>query len=232
METLKFIIVTCYIIAMFLSVAGLTIVFLAGKKRKSELNTALKLFMFGLLMMSIYDMAIYYTNYSLGGLANTVALRVGISIMAVLFYLWLNLLQKIMGQGKFLGFHRGAGIFIGIYAVFWLVTSIILPTDAFYTIRWILFGGGYHTAADSTGGKCDLHEQGDDRSREGYLSVHDTGHIHVGVELRILFLGRGFCVLGEQSVYQRTFGLDYYLLVRGEYRQYLFHIQGGFFRCI
>ncbi len=138
METLKFVIIACYLVAMFLSISGITIVILAGKKRKSKLNTGLRYFMIGLFIMSIYDMIIYYTDYSIGSLENTVVLRIGMSIMAILFFLWMNLQQMIMRSEEYPTFHKGAMVFIGIYAVFWLVTSVIVPLETFYTLRWIL----------------------------------------------------------------------------------------------
>ncbi|MDE8735395.1 hypothetical protein P0G10_20150, partial [Eubacteriales bacterium DFI.9.88] len=52
----------CYLLAIFLGIAGITMVLLAGKKRASELNLAMKLFLAGMLIMSLYDMILYYTD--------------------------------------------------------------------------------------------------------------------------------------------------------------------------
>ena len=91
MDILKTVILLCYLLSTFLAIVGITMSALAKKKIKSDLNNALLLFLSGMLIMCFYDWFIYYQNYSFMGVSNTLALRLGSCLIAVLFYLWTNL---------------------------------------------------------------------------------------------------------------------------------------------
>lgn len=128
----------CYLLAIFLGIAGITMALLAGKKRTSELNQAMKLFLAGMLIMSLYDMILYYTGYVIGDIRDMLTLRIGSCIIAILFYLWLHLEQKIAATEEFSALQRTAKIYILIYAILWFCSTIIFTITYFYTLRWIL----------------------------------------------------------------------------------------------
>lgn len=128
----------CYLFAIFLGIAGITMVFLAGKKHSTRLNKALKLFLIGMLVMSLYDLLLYYTDYVLGDIRDMLTLRIGSCIIAVLFYLWLNLQQCIADSEEFQGLQKAAKTYILIYAMIWFLSTIIFTVNYFYTLRWLL----------------------------------------------------------------------------------------------
>ncbi|MEG0661891.1 MAG: hypothetical protein RR472_01300, partial [Anaerovoracaceae bacterium] len=131
-------ILLCYMVAIFLSIGSITMIFLSGKKKKTELNGALKYFIIVLLIMSLYDMLIYYTGYVIGGMTNTFVLRIGSCIIAILFYLWINLQQKIIGEKTFAFFNKNVKIYVIVYASLWCISSFVLSIKYFYTLRWLL----------------------------------------------------------------------------------------------
>lgn len=128
----------CYLFAIFVGIAGITMVFLAGRRHNTELNKALKLFQIGMLVMSLYDLLLYYTNYILGDIRDMLTLRIGSCIIAVLFFLWINLAQKIAKTDEFKALQKSAGIYIAIYAAIWFLSTIIFTVNYFYTLRWML----------------------------------------------------------------------------------------------
>lgn len=128
----------CYLLAIFLGIAGITMVFLAGQKRASQLNKALKLFLIGMLIMSLYDLLLYYTDYVLGDIRDMLTLRIGSCIIAVLFYLWLNLQRRIADTDEFSGLQKTARIYMLVYALLWFLSTIIFTVNYFYALRWIL----------------------------------------------------------------------------------------------
>lgn len=128
----------CYLFAIFVGVAGITMVFLAGRKRPTALNKALKIFLLGMLVMSLYDLLLYYTDYVIGDIQDMLALRIGSCFIAVLFYLWMNLEQKISAAEEYQSLQRTAKTYIIAYAVIWFVCSIVFTIKFFYTLRWLL----------------------------------------------------------------------------------------------
>lgn len=128
----------CYLLALFLGIAGLTMAVLAGKKRHTEQNKAMQIFLAGMTVMSLYDFLLYYTGYVLGNIKDMLALRIGSCIIAILFYLWLNLEQKISATDEFQALQKAAKTYIGIYALLWFLSTVLFTVNYFYTIRWIL----------------------------------------------------------------------------------------------
>lgn len=128
----------CYLFAIFVGIAGMTMVFLAGRRRATELNKALKIFLIGMLVMSFYDLLLYYTGYVLGDIKDMLALRIGSCIIAVLFYLWIHLEQKIAVTDEFKALQKAARTYIFIYAALWFVSTIVFTIDYFYALRWLL----------------------------------------------------------------------------------------------
>lgn len=128
----------CYLLALFVGVAGLTMAILAGKKRRTEQNKAMQIFLAGMTVMSLYDFLLYYTGYVLGTITDMLSLRIGSCIIAILFYLWINLEQKIAGTDEFRALQRAAKTYIGVYALLWFLSTILFTVSYFYTIRWLL----------------------------------------------------------------------------------------------
>lgn len=128
----------CYLFAIFFGIAGITMVLLAGHKRPSPLNKALKLFLTGMLIMSLYDLLLFYTGYVIGDIKDMLALRIGSCIIAILFYLWLYLEQKIAATDEFQVFQKGARTYMSVYALLWFLSTIIFTVNYFYTLRWLL----------------------------------------------------------------------------------------------
>lgn len=128
----------CYLLAIFFGIAGLTISILAGRKKPNEMNRALKFFLTGMLIMSLYDLLIYYTGYKIGPMVNELVLRLGSCFIAVLFYLWLNLAQKITKGEEFAPFNKSAQLYMIAYALIWSVSTVIFSISYFYTLRWLL----------------------------------------------------------------------------------------------
>lgn len=128
----------CYLFAIFLGIAGITMVFLAGSRRPGKMNRALKVFLIGMLIMSLYDLLLYYTGYVLGDMKDMLTLRIGSCIIALLFYFWLHLEQQIARTEEFSMFHKAARTYILIYAILWFLSTILFRVNYFYALRWIL----------------------------------------------------------------------------------------------
>ena len=128
----------CYLLAIFLGIAGITMVILAGKKRASGLNKALKLFLTGMLIMSLYDLLLYYTGYVLGNIEDMLTLRIGSCIIAILFYLWISLQRHIAETDEFGSLQKAVRTYILVYALLWFLSTIIFTVNYFYALRWIL----------------------------------------------------------------------------------------------
>jgi DNA-binding CsgD family transcriptional regulator len=138
METLKNIIFLSYLLAAFLAIGGITISLLAKKQTKTELNNAILVFLFAMLAMCFYDWFIYYENYSFLGVSNTLALRLGSCMIAIIFYFWVSLEQKIVGTDKFDQTMRVFRIYVFAYAICWFVISVFFHGKVFYTIKFLL----------------------------------------------------------------------------------------------
>lgn len=138
MGTLKIIILLSYLLAAFMAIAGITMSLLAKKKTKSDLNNAILIFLFGMIIMCFYDWFIYFENYSFLGISSTLALRLGSCLISILFYLWTNLEQKILGEDEFSIALKGFRIYSIAYSIVWFVISVFFHGKFFYTIKFLL----------------------------------------------------------------------------------------------
>lgn len=138
METLKIIILFSYLLATFLAIAGITMSLLSKKRTSTSLNNAILIFLFAMLLMCFYDWFLYYANYSFLGISNTLALRLGSCLIAVIFYFWVNLEQKIVGTDEFSKSIRFFRIYSIAYAVAWFILSVFFHGKLFYTIKFLL----------------------------------------------------------------------------------------------
>lgn len=88
--------------------------------------------------MCFYDWFLYYANYSFLGISDTLTLRLGSCLIAVIFYFWVNLEQKIVGTDEFSKSIRFFRIYSIAYAIAWFILSVFFHGKLFYTIKFLL----------------------------------------------------------------------------------------------
>lgn len=132
------IIIICYLIAIFLGISSFTMSILARRKGNTSLNNAMLLFSTCLLVMCIYDMIIYYTDYFIAGYDNIELLRLGDCIIAILFVSWLSVEQKLTEEDILESYYKMARVYAIAYASVWCISTIVFSADFMYTIKWIL----------------------------------------------------------------------------------------------
>ena len=132
------IIIICYLIAIFLGISSFTMSILARRKGNTSLNNAMLLFSTCLLVMCIYDMIIYYTDYFIAGYDNIELLRLGDCIIAILFVSWLSVEQKLTEEDILESYYKMARVYAIAYASVWCISTIVFSVDFMYTIKWIL----------------------------------------------------------------------------------------------
>ena len=132
------IIIICYLIAIFLGISSFTMSILARRKGNTSLNNAMLLFSTCLLVMCIYDMIIYYTDYFIAGYDNIELLRLGDCIIAILFVSWLSVEQKLTEEDILEGYYNMARVYAIAYASVGCISTIVFSVDFMYTIKWIL----------------------------------------------------------------------------------------------
>ena len=131
-------ILLCYIISIALSVAGLTCCVLPNLKHKTGFSKTMIGFITGLLVMCFYDMIIYYSNYVLGLLSNMEVVRIGNCIMAGNMCLWIMLQEKIIERDALKPLNKLSVRYMMVYGGVWLVLTIALSLEQFYTLKWLL----------------------------------------------------------------------------------------------
>ncbi|MEG0291965.1 MAG: LuxR C-terminal-related transcriptional regulator [Anaerovoracaceae bacterium] len=139
MNVASSIILPLYLLSIFVGIATITILFLAGIREKSKINSSFKIFMFGMLFMSVYDMIIYFNGYVLGNISDTSVLRIGTCIIAILFSFWVKLEEEFADFKEIKWFSKVAQLYGYCFSAGWLICAILLPKNAFYTIRWLMF---------------------------------------------------------------------------------------------
>lgn len=132
------IILICYLIAISLGIATFTMSILARRNGHSKLNTSILRFSVCLVIMCIYDMTIYYTNYFIAGYDSIELLRLGDCIIALLFIAWLSVEQKFTEEDILEDYYKMARVYTVAYAVVWGTSTLVLDIQFMYTIRWIL----------------------------------------------------------------------------------------------
>lgn len=135
---MRHVILFCYLLAIVLGVAGFTIGTLAYRRLNNSLVKSMQYFMAALLLMCLYDMELYYSDYILAGYHNVELMRLGDCIIAVLFYCWLVLQQKLVDERILEGYFMGAKLYVALYAIAWGIVTIILDVEALYTAKYLL----------------------------------------------------------------------------------------------
>ncbi len=131
-------ILLCYIISIALSVAGLTCCYLAGSREKTTFSRSMMGFMGCLLAVCFYDMTIYYSNYVLGILSNMEVMRIGNCLIAGAMCLWILVQQHIIRREALQLLNRITMRYLLLYGGVWLVLTIALTLEQFYTLKWLL----------------------------------------------------------------------------------------------
>ena len=132
------IIIICYLIAIFLGISSFTMSILARRKGNTSLNNAMLLFSTCLLVMCIYDLIIYYTDYFIAGYDYIELLRLGDCIIEILFVSWLSVEQKLTEEDILESYYKMARVYAIAYASVWCISTIVFSVDFMYTFKWIL----------------------------------------------------------------------------------------------
>ncbi len=141
MHYFREIILLFYIISIALGVAGVTccvLPMLSRQRQRTELGKPMALFMGGLLATCFYDMIIYYGNYVLGIFSNLEVMRIGNCIIAGAMCLWILLQQRIIQREALKHLDRVMLRYLPLYSLVWLVLTIALSLNQFYTLKWLL----------------------------------------------------------------------------------------------
>ena len=123
---------------LLLGVSGLTVAFLAGRKKKDALNDAFVLFFAGMLVICCYDMIIYYCDYVIGVLSNLKVLRIGNCIIAGTMLLWVNLQSCILEREALKLLDGLVKKYLVFYIAMWMLLTVFLRIEHFYTLKWLL----------------------------------------------------------------------------------------------
>ena len=132
------VILICYQAGLLLGVSGLTVAFLAGRKKKDALNDAFVLFFAGMLVICCYDMIIYYCDYVIGVLSNLKVLRIGNCIIAGTMLLWVNLQSRIVEREALKLLDGLVKKYLVFYMAMWMLLTVFLRIEHFYTLKWLL----------------------------------------------------------------------------------------------
>ena len=132
------VILICYVAGLLLGVSGLTVAFIAGRKKKDALNDAFVLFFAGMLVICCYDMIIYYCDYVIGVLSNLKVLRIGNCIIAGTMLLWVNLQSCILEREALKLLDGLVKKYLVFYIAMWMLLTVFLRIEHFYTLKWLL----------------------------------------------------------------------------------------------
>jgi len=132
------VILACYILCIAGIVAGVTCGVLSRIHAKTQLNRAAVLFLIGLFVICFYDMAIYYCNYVIGILSSMEVMRIGNCLIAVTMFFWIGLQRQILSRDAIGFMDSVVQKYMLVYAGVWLVLTIAMPVDYFYTVKWLL----------------------------------------------------------------------------------------------
>ncbi len=135
---IKEVILACYILCIAGIVAGITCGVLSRIHGKTQLNKAAVRFLGGLFVICFYDMAIYYCNYVIGILSSMEVMRIGNCLIAVTMFFWIGLQQQILNRDAVGFIDSVVRKYMLVYAGVWLVLTVAMPVDYFYTVKWLL----------------------------------------------------------------------------------------------
>lgn len=135
---IKEIILVSYLLCLILLVSGLTITLLVKNRKDTDLNRAMLMFLAGMMLICFYDMAIYYCDYVIGVFSNLKVLRIGNCIIAGNMYLWVRMQEQIVRREALQAMDRLIKRYLLFYMAMWLMLTIFLGIEHFYTLKWLL----------------------------------------------------------------------------------------------
>lgn len=135
---IKEIILVSYLLCIIIVVSGLTIAVLTKKRKDTEISQSMILFLAGMMVICFYDMAIYYCDYVIGVFSDLKVLRIGNCIIAGNMYLWVRLQEQIIRREALQVMDRLVKRYLIFYMAMWLLLTIFLGIEHFYTLKWLL----------------------------------------------------------------------------------------------
>ena len=138
MDTLTIVLLLSYLLAAFLSIAGITISLLARQRGRTSLNNAIIVFLFGMLAMCGYDWFIYFTNYAFHGVSSTLLMRLGACLISLIFAAWVELEQQMISIKALSGPTFFFKVYALAYSCVWLVITLFIHSRGFYAIKFLL----------------------------------------------------------------------------------------------
>lgn len=138
MDTFKITLLLSYLLAAFLSIAGITISLLAMRKGYSSLRRSIIIFLFGMLIMCGYDWFIYATDYTFMDVSGTLSMRLGACLIALIFVSWVDLEHNMVTIPALTGARFFFRIYAIAYAIIWAFITLAFSDNAFYTVKYLL----------------------------------------------------------------------------------------------
>lgn len=138
MESIKIIVLLSYLLSAFFGISGITMALLSKKKIRTKLNTATVAFLTGMLLMCFYDWFLYFANYKVLSFGSPLSLRLGSCIISIIFYLWINMAQRISGMQAFDKLRKFFMGYTFSYSFIWLISTFFFRGKFFYTFKWLL----------------------------------------------------------------------------------------------
>ena len=111
---------------------------LSRKKIRTKLNTATVAFLTGMLLICFYDWFLYFANYKVLSFGSLLSLRLGNCIISIIFYLWINMAQRISGMQAFDKLRKFFMGYTFSYSFIWLIFTFFFRGKFFYTFKWLL----------------------------------------------------------------------------------------------
>ncbi len=135
---ISYIILALYLLAISLSVASFTMIQLANRGKSTDFNRSMRRFVLLMLIMCIYDMIIYFTDYVVGSMSGAPTLRIGACIVALLVCAWTDTSDKFVNNNSYRFVNHFVKIYCFAYAILWLSCMIVVKGE-FSSLKWSLF---------------------------------------------------------------------------------------------
>ena len=134
---ISYIILALYLLAIVLSAASFTMIQLANRGKNTAFNKSMRRFVLLMLIMCIYDMIIYFTDYVVGSMSGAPTLRIGACIVALLVNSWTDAADKFVAGNSYKFVNHFVRIYCYAYAALWLL-CVIIQRGEFSMLRWLL----------------------------------------------------------------------------------------------
>ena len=84
------------------------------------------------------DWFLYFVNYKVLSFGSPLSLRLGSCIISIIFYLWINMAQRISGMQAFDKLRKFFMGYTFSYSFIWLISTFFFRGKFFYTFKWLL----------------------------------------------------------------------------------------------